>query len=914
MLLIGKPLNRFLLVLLFLSSNTLSSQILSQDQEQFLQEIDPRFYNQFKSAEALWQKGVEIVDYMNNQLESNRSLIVTASPKELIEDFNSKIRRIENLKGDLRNRNTQASYTTGLQIGNKFASGDVKGGVTDIAGAIGQLREQQRAKEALVRQQILLRQELTSKMNEVYENAQMSANAQKMEFYKLAAYSFSILEEDYYLKYVENINCFQESMKKQFDPDSSDWLDNNCSYPNNKPSLIENTFVAKDIQYSQAARRKVELYKKNSNYHFLIAARSFMSGAVKLKPSSAYYKELISYYDAEKEAFEVLALSNTLEKKFPSDFQNSDNIKLETAKRFLVNELVLAIRENDNELIEYYLDKGIDTYINNVVNKTPLRLAVENDAPDAVQLILNKQLSNKSQEDQQAILQRTILMASALNSYKTIERFVTLGVPIEFTLKQYTPVIIASKSNSTEALNILLNSVPDKSKYNDIINGSSSYHRDNFIRAISAKDFNRASLALGDLTSKMRNEVLISMKSDFVNQPIFIKALNKSSKVNEGISQELRNFFNDLFVVNVIYNLSDLPVLFLENELVDIDKVLNISTDEVERIWESFDTKYFYGSKQVLRMAWSPLNMLMVKQAELYFLGEKGESLEFDSSVIRHYIDNLSLLIEQSMSNKELLTPLSVVEGAKDSFGNRHTYKQTAESTLFSLFGYLDSNDYRYSNRVLCDVCHIDYYQMINRVLNHKSIHSSIITNKKLKILNVHPFYSEEFNSRVKHLSKNKEQEFDSLDERPMRVLDFILLKNDDNLISYIIENLNIDWNETAWSQRPRFLQLALTLNWNMLDKLYSIKGFDYSLTDQNGNNILHYVAEHYWLTRKYSRHKYPEYLLPEFFKDLNTESLKSKKNNFGIFSTTPFSMFKNPRMGEKWSKSFKERVATYLE
>ena len=450
-------------------TNSVFSQ-LTQFQEDFLSQTDPRAYYSFKSAESIWQEGVQLVDYMYQSLEGNRKLVSTSNPGKLISDFNAKMRNIQNLKSDLSQKGFEQSFNTGLRAGDKFASGDKLGGAMDFLGGLAASRERKKAKEEMERQQRLLQQNLVLKMNQILRNAQLEATAKQNEFYRLAAYSLSKKEEQYYLDYVANLKCYKSSMQKNYSPSSTTWINNNCPAPQSKPKVIENTFLEKHIQYASAAKRKLKLYKSTKNPSFISGAKSFMSAAIKEKKSARYYKELISFYSPETEAFEVLALSNALNRLFPKSFSEKDIENQEKAKKNLVLDLVDAIKDDSYGLITLYLTKGIDAYVKESVNKTPIRLAVEFDSPDALQLILNKKLEGRKQSDKNAVIQKTILMAAALNSTKTIIRFIELGIPTDYTIKGYSPAEIAFKTKSYKTFMALVENSDSPEQYGSQVN------------------------------------------------------------------------------------------------------------------------------------------------------------------------------------------------------------------------------------------------------------------------------------------------------------------------------------------------------------------------------------------------------------------------------------------------------------
>jgi len=656
---------KFIYTLVFIVfTNSIFSQ-LTQFQEDFLSQNDPKAYYSFKSAESIWQEGVQLVDYMYQSLEGNRKLVSTSNPVKLISDFNAKMRNIQNLKSDLSQKGLEQSFNTGVQIGNKFNSGDKTGAAMDFLGGLAASRERKKAKQEMERQQRLLQQNLVLKMNQILRNAQLEATAKQNEFYRLAAYSLNKKEEQYYLDYVANLKCYKSSMQKNYSPSSTTWINNNCPTPQSKPKVIENTFLEKHLQYAGAARRKIKLYKSTKNPSFISGAKSFMSAAIKEKKNAEYYKELISFYSPETEAFEVLALSNALNRLFPKSF-NQKNVEIQDkAKKNLVIDLVDAIKDDSYGLITLYLNKGIDAYVKESVNKTPIRLAIEFDSPDALQLILNKKLEGRKQSDKNAVIQKTILMAAALNSTKTINRFIELGIPTDYTIKGYSPAEIAFKTKSYKSFMALVENSDSPEQYNNQVNEIKDQLRREKEKANKDKlekltyDFN---FIVGNFKSFEELETLFNENEKLLENQSILRDLwesNNKDLIKKAGYTEPKEILNKLDQ----WYMGTGKLLFTEEErkksddielIVGEEKLMMPSSDLITLVfsrpgrWQggALGIKIFINDQEVLKIKNKGIDSIKVKSEKLKLGVKWGKMKPYRPLVIYPFVKRMELVVD----------------------------------------------------------------------------------------------------------------------------------------------------------------------------------------------------------------------------------------------------------------------------
>lgn len=140
----------------------------------------------------------------------------------------------------------------------------------------------------------------------------------------------------------------------------------------------------------------------------------------------------------------------------PSYFDMNKIAKLEEVQTNVTQEMKEAIQKNDQKYINSFLKTGLFKEID-FEGQDLLTYAISQDQPDAVQLIMNNRIDGKSQEEIDEFLNKAMLKCAYFNSEDTFNRFIELGVNIDFTINGDSPLIVAKRYNSSAIINAIEN-------------------------------------------------------------------------------------------------------------------------------------------------------------------------------------------------------------------------------------------------------------------------------------------------------------------------------------------------------------------------------------------------------------------------------------------------------------------------
>lgn len=207
--------------------------------------------------ESLTQEFSDRLERINDLVESN-------DPTALIMDFNQKMKDLEYVQQDIATANTKL-ITDGLQsFGNAIQNNDQTGLYKGI-GAFANLLEMKQAKKEAEARVAQLKQQQRSQMSNIYWDAYKKIVSKTDDFLTLAAYAEDPDMEKYYLAMVDNLNCYQESLRSNWNPNSSTWLNNNCPLPTKPISGIPNNLISEEEKAIRIAKRKND-YFENAVY------------------------------------------------------------------------------------------------------------------------------------------------------------------------------------------------------------------------------------------------------------------------------------------------------------------------------------------------------------------------------------------------------------------------------------------------------------------------------------------------------------------------------------------------------------------------------------------------------------------------------------------------------------------------
>lgn len=450
-----------LLLLITLQFFTATAQT-SPDQlkDDFIRTYNPDGYNGYRDGLELRDQGLSLVASLKNGLNQNIGLTESLDPAAILHDFNSQIQNIESLEANFKKSTNSYDFNAGQSIGNSFNSGDFEQGMGEVFGFLGGLEGRNQAKRQAAAQKESLRRERDTKMTNAYWKAQDYNSQTILEYAKAAAFAESVAEEKYFYSYVTNLECFSKSMAENFSTTNSYWLTNNCAEPiKNEFSGIENTFVAKDVQYLNIAKRKYKRFEETGYEPFRDAAIAFTAAVVDADPSAKLFAKIGDYYVGKST---TLALINYLTAQtYDKNFFSGEGIqKLNLIKKDSEEEIREAIETDNKEFLNAFLDSNLDKTIS-IEGKSILNYAIELDQPDAVQIILNKYTKNKTQDEKLDKLRKTVMMAAIYDSPDIIQRVDELGIPIDFKMNGYRPIDVAEKSMSTLVFDYYIKNLED---------------------------------------------------------------------------------------------------------------------------------------------------------------------------------------------------------------------------------------------------------------------------------------------------------------------------------------------------------------------------------------------------------------------------------------------------------------------
>ncbi|MBE7443630.1 MAG: hypothetical protein HS119_14380 [Flavobacteriales bacterium] len=443
--------------------------------DDFIYKLNPEGYSSYKQSEAILQQSTLLANEFSVRLSNFQNLVVSSNPQELLNDFNLKMQEIEKIEAEFNQRfNSQTIKHTANAL-NSFSSGDTWGAIGGVFGALNSSNQQQKAEMELAQQRQLLINSKNDQMSKIYTKAQELNQAQKNDFIKAAAYAEHKQDEQYNLAFVDNIQCFSNSMKQNFNTYNSSWLNNYCPKPvKSNETPFENKFVTKDVQYSKIADNKFKVFKQTNYEDFRESAISYAASAAKIKPSAKYFAQIADYY---YESSTVLSLSNYL----AASYYDTNYLNLEQKTRIeeLKGNAEIDISEAISKFQKDYLDAFIKTGLDKVIkinDRTILNHAIMMDKPNSVQLILNHYVDGLEQDELTNRIQKVILICTASNSTATLERFIELGVSIDFVLNNYSPIDVAAQYGNLKAFALLLKNSEQKTSYEEKYKNTDVYN------------------------------------------------------------------------------------------------------------------------------------------------------------------------------------------------------------------------------------------------------------------------------------------------------------------------------------------------------------------------------------------------------------------------------------------------------
>ena len=819
---------------------------------------DLEYYN-FNKAQQLQNEGINIAKNYSDQVKQYSKLGYASNPQQLLDNFNSNMQQISQLQQQNKDANLNHLSNTLDNINSNLNSGNSEGALLSGLGYLGQLSDQNEAKKAAERQKQQLIQQHQQEMSQFYWKA-VELNNQAIDGYFMnAANSFSLIDEKYNFAYVEHHNCFALFMKNNFNYSNTYWTQNNCPAPQKK-AVIENNLVAKDIQYINTAKRKHKLYKETNNEHFRAAAVKF-AGAAATENKKAEYFFLMGEYSKGKNAVVAYTSLLTAKKIAPQYFTGDKQTLFIEVEELLSNEIKQAIDQNNIDYLNQVIQSNLHHAIT-IAKKPVFIYALEQDKPDIIQIFLNDFAKNKTQEEINSRVNKTILLASLKNAPNCIERFIELGFSIDFTVNDYTPISIAEKANSEKALDVLLKNTSKKDYYDKKFSTSLSYQKKNLFKNCELGNYQEAGKIFENLTDEgIKLNLLAALTDSLFTNPSFINAFNFLPTAVTFIKNDsvLKDHFRAIFLFHFFYgvntNISEFIrsgiVEFnpnLELSLTDLNDMKNIIVDMKKKITQNLSVYGRFSFKDVF----------LINQTYYHF---------FDLGKSTRFVKGFAIWNEQELNDhKTLLESFSIIHN--------------------KAFLDLEVKQYMSLNNYITKVKYKSYKYWDDNKLQRG------ISNK-IKDFPTH------INTILNDFESNS-------------LLTFAILKRDDNVILALDKKHTIDWNANI-NGEPAFMLLTKTMNWKVLNIIFQNNKIDYTLTDTLGNTVFHYLAEYFWLSRglKKSTLLYPNNLLSNLYNSSFDRSILKVKNNEG---KTAWSVFVKSRKGGIWAKFHRKNMEEYLK
>lgn len=424
-------------------------------------EMENRF-NNYKRAMSFKNQGENLAKAFTEQVRNYSKLNEANSPEELLENFNRNMNAIAVLQAQNKEDNLNQINNTISSSINDLNAGNYEGAMFTALSLIDQGEAKREAKRKINYYKANLIIQAQEQMTAFYWKAVNLNNQLIEEYYKRAAFAVSKKEEDYLLKYVKHLECYNQSISDNFNYTNSLWLKNNCTPPQPE-TFISNNLIDKDVLYINAAQRKYNLFKSTGHPVFQNAAMSFSGVAASENPKIEYYYMMGHFAGIDNP---IISYSSflTVQNFDENFFQGDKKQEFEDVQNAISNTLKSAIDQNNLELIKAAINSNLHK-VASIENQSMILYAIKKDNPDAVQLILNDYAEEESKEEINQDINNAIILSTFYNSAKIIQRFIDLGISMNQSFEAQSLIELANKNESFEAFNILLRHSHEKERY-----------------------------------------------------------------------------------------------------------------------------------------------------------------------------------------------------------------------------------------------------------------------------------------------------------------------------------------------------------------------------------------------------------------------------------------------------------------
>ena len=424
-------------------------------------EMENRFRN-YNNAMNLKKQGENIAKAYAQQVKSYGELNSANSPEALLQNFNSNMQAIADLQTQNKADNLNQLTNTLSSTINDLSSGNHEGAMFSALSLLDQAEAKRIARweAATVKQDLIFQAEM--QMTVFYQKALEINNQTIKHYYEKAAFAYSKEEETYLLEYIDNLECFKESMKNNLKLSSTTWTKNNCPIPVKKTHTVNN-LIAKDIQYINAAKRKYALYEKTGEPIFQQGAMRFAGLAATENPKTEYYYQM-GHFAGTNNPLVAYSSFITAESKNAKYFVGDKAPEYSMIKMSLEVSLKKSIEENDQDIIKNIVGANLHQSVT-IDGSLPIIYAIKIDQADVVYAFLNTELEGKQQSVITKKVQEVITMAAIMDAPNTIQKFVDLGFSIDFTIDGKTPLNISEESLAIKSFNKISELLGGQTKY-----------------------------------------------------------------------------------------------------------------------------------------------------------------------------------------------------------------------------------------------------------------------------------------------------------------------------------------------------------------------------------------------------------------------------------------------------------------
>tara|TARA_R110002012_G_scaffold56395_1_gene144507 strand:- start:5509 stop:8283 length:2775 start_codon:yes stop_codon:yes gene_type:complete len=416
----------------------------------------------YNKAMGLKKQGENIAKAYAQQVKSYGELNSANSPEALLQNFNNNMQAIADLQTQNKADNLDQVTNTLNSSLNDLNSGNYEGAMFSALSLLDQAEAKRIARweAATVKQDLIFQAEM--QMTVFYQKALEINNQTIKHYYQKAAFAYSKEEETYLLEYIDNLECFKESMKNNLKLSSTTWTKNNCPIPVKKTHTVNN-LIAKDIQYINAAKRKYALYEKTGEPIFQQGAMRFAGLAATENPKIEYYY-LMGHFAGTNNPLVAYSSFITAESKNAKYFVGEKASEYSMIKMSLEVSLKKSIEENDQDIIKNIVGANLHQSVT-IDGSFPIIYAIKIDQADVVYAFLNTELEGKPQSVITNKVQEVITMAAIMDAPNTIQKFVDLGFSIDFTIDGKTPLDIAEEALSIKSFNKISELLGGQTKY-----------------------------------------------------------------------------------------------------------------------------------------------------------------------------------------------------------------------------------------------------------------------------------------------------------------------------------------------------------------------------------------------------------------------------------------------------------------